>query len=61
MSDTADLSILIATTRGVTAFRWLACPKCGGPIELRMRRYCCEGNCRDSWATLGELAVKGRG
>ena len=59
MPDSHDLTTLQSTSRGVTAFRWLCCPACSGAIELRLRRYCCNGNCRDSWATLGELGVKG--
>jgi len=51
---------LIRASRGVTAEHDLVCPQCGGRIELRLRRYCCEGNCRDSFATLAELAAKER-
>ena len=57
MTDSRTLTTLTRASRGVAAERALCCPQCRGPIELRLCRYCCEGNCRDSWATLAELAI----
>ncbi len=59
MSDRSDLTTLFRIAGGHSVQRWLCCPQCGGSIVLRLRRYCCEGNCRDSFATLAELAAKG--